>query len=215
MNESQLRGAVASLFQAPSRWRYQKRTIGSLRSAPCMSAAVSVTETIAVTFVFFRSLVYHHGHPYSLVTRALQTTHLPILPLTAILYVAAKEQPDVTSHQLNSLAGLLDKVTQEAATQFILQPQYTDNFQNICEGALQMHFKVAVRNFHALSAGRWFSHRCSEGCQGIAVVRWTGQLPLGLPYAISLHYQSKTLIITVSPVCRVATLWLKSRGWQQ
>jgi len=30
--------------------------------------------------------------------------------------------------------------------QFILQPHYTDNFQNICEKTLQMHFKVAVRN---------------------------------------------------------------------
>jgi len=27
----------------------------------------------------------------------------------------------------------LDKVTQKAAAQFILQPQCTDNFQNICE----------------------------------------------------------------------------------
>jgi len=33
--------------------------------------------------------------------------------------------------------------------QFILQPHYTDNFQNICEKTLQMHFKVAVRNFYA------------------------------------------------------------------
>jgi len=30
--------------------------------------------------------------------------YLLILPLTAILYVAANEQPDVTSRQLNSLA---------------------------------------------------------------------------------------------------------------
>ena len=41
---------------------------------------------------------------YSLATRTLQAAHLPISPLTAILYVAAKEQPDVTSRQLNSLA---------------------------------------------------------------------------------------------------------------
>jgi len=34
----------------------------------------------------------------------LQTSPLLILPLTAILYRAAIEQPDVTSHQLNSLA---------------------------------------------------------------------------------------------------------------
>jgi len=44
---------------------------------------------------------------YSLATHTFQTAHLPILPLTAILYMAAKEQPDVTSRQLNSLAGLL------------------------------------------------------------------------------------------------------------
>ena len=48
MNESQLRVPVVSLFQAPSRWQCQKETNGSLRSAP--SVAVSVTETIAVTF---------------------------------------------------------------------------------------------------------------------------------------------------------------------
>jgi len=35
----------------------------------------------------------------------------------------------------------LDKVTQEAAAQFILKPQYTDNFQNICEGVLQNAFQ--------------------------------------------------------------------------
>ena len=35
----------------------------------------------------------------------LKTTHLPILPLTAIIYVAAEEQPDMMSHQLNSLAN--------------------------------------------------------------------------------------------------------------
>ena len=50
MNESQLRVAVASFFQAPSQWRCQKRTNGSLRSTPCMSVAVSITETTAVTF---------------------------------------------------------------------------------------------------------------------------------------------------------------------
>ena len=39
----------------------------------------------------------------------------------------------------------------EAAAQFILQPQYTNNPQNICEGnALQS----AVRSFHALNANR-------------------------------------------------------------
>ena len=42
--------------------------------------------------------------PAARALHTLQTAHLPILPLTAILYVAAKEQPDVTSSQLNSLA---------------------------------------------------------------------------------------------------------------
>jgi len=35
----------------------------------------------------------------SLATRTLQAAHLPVLPLTAILYAAAKEQLDVTSRQ--------------------------------------------------------------------------------------------------------------------
>jgi len=67
--------------------------------------------------------------------------------------------------------------------------------------------QIAVRNFHALSASRWFPHRCSEGCQCIVVVRWTVHLPLGLPYAISLQCQSKPLVTTVSPATRVTTLW--------
>jgi len=33
----------------------------------------------------------------------------------------------------------LHKATQEAAAQFILQPQYTDNPQNICEGFTCLH----------------------------------------------------------------------------
>ena len=45
----------------------------------------------------------------------------------------------------------MDKVTQEAAACPVhLKPHYTDNFQNICEKTLQMHFKVAVRNFYAV-----------------------------------------------------------------
>ena len=42
------------------------------------------------------------------------------------------------------------KPAQEAAAQFILQPQFTDNPQNILrtsvKESLQMHFKVAVKN---------------------------------------------------------------------
>ena len=34
--------------------------------------------------------------------------------------------------------------------QFILQPQYTDNPQNVCEVIIRnAHFKVVVRDFHA------------------------------------------------------------------
>ena len=55
--------------------------------------------------------------------------------------------------------------TQKAAAQLLLQPQYTDNPYNIIlhvNESLQMHFKVAVRTFHAPNASRWFPHRCSE-----------------------------------------------------
>ena len=35
--------------------------------------------------------------------------------------------------------------------QFILQPQYTDDPENICEGVIQMHTsKVVVRNFSCM-----------------------------------------------------------------
>ena len=34
------------------------------------------------------------------------------------------------------IEDLLHKATREAAAQFILQPQYTDNPQNICEGVI-------------------------------------------------------------------------------
>lgn len=44
-------------------------------------------------------------HQYSFSYAHISTAHLPILPLTAILKVAAKEQPDMTSRQLNSLAN--------------------------------------------------------------------------------------------------------------
>ena len=70
----------------------------------------------------------------------------------------------------------------------LLQPQYTDNPQNIW--VIAMHFKIAVRTFHAPNASRWFPHRCSEDCQCIVVVRGTEQLPMELPYAIRLPYLS-------------------------
>ena len=78
--------------------------------------------------------------------------------------------------------------------EFILQPDFTHNFQNICEKTLQMHFKVAVRNFYAFVVQAGDSLTDAEGCQCIVVVRWTGQLPFGLPYRISLQYQSKPLL---------------------
>ena len=74
-----------------------------------------------------------------------------------------------------------------------------------------MHFKVVVRSSHAPNAGRWFPHRCSEGCQCIVVVWWIGLPHLGLPYAIRLPYKSKPHVTTVSSLSatRVTTLWLK------
>ena len=56
-----------------------------------------------------RSLVDRHSHlscviGMVLVTRRFQTAPLPILPFTAVLNMATKEQPDVTSRQSNSFA---------------------------------------------------------------------------------------------------------------
>ena len=53
--------------------------------------------------------------------------------------------------------------------------------------SLQMHFQVAVRNFHALNVTRWGNHRClwvfQCGCKMIwAAAPW-------VPYVISLQYQ--------------------------
>ena len=75
------------------------------------------------------------------------------------------------------------------------------------------HYKIAVRNFHALNASRWFPHRHSKNCQCLVVVRWAGQLALGLPYTFN---NSKPLIATISlaylqlqwPLC-----WLKQPVW--
>jgi len=64
------------------------------------------------------------------------------------------------------------------------------------------------------SASRWFPHRCSEGCQCSVVVRWTGQLPFGLPYAISLQYQSTPLCnhcLSSLSATRVTNLWLNNQ----
>jgi len=38
----------------------------------------------------------------------------------------------------------MHKATQEVAAQFILQPQYTDNPQNICEGITCLHKSIEV-----------------------------------------------------------------------
>jgi len=38
----------------------------------------------------------------------------------------------------------------------------------------------------------------TESCQCIVVVRWTGQLPLGLPYPITLQYKSNSVVKTTS-----------------
>ena len=54
--------------------------------------------------------------------------------------------------------------------------------------SLQMHFKVAVGNFHVI---RWRNQGCYEGIQCIVALRWTGKLSLGLPYAITLQHHAK------------------------
>ena len=58
---------------------------------------------------------------------------------------------------------------------------YHTHWQLLVKESLQMHFKV-----------RWFPHRGSEGCQCVVVVRWTGQLPFKLLYAISISYLKHT-----------------------
>ena len=63
--------------------------------------------------------------------------------------------------------SLIAQGTQDTAAQLLLQPQYTDNPQN----------KVAVRTFHASNAGKWFSHRCSEG--ETVVMLYMGLIALG------------------------------------
>ena len=69
-----------------------------------------------------------------------------------------------------------------------------------------MHFKVAVRTQMRESQMLY------ESCQCNMVVRWTGQLPLGLPYAISLQYQKQTShyhCLSSFSATMVTTLWLK------
>ena len=79
--------------------------------------------------------------------------------------------------------------------------------------SLQMHFKVAVKNFYVT---RWGNQRCYECFQCIVVVRWTGKLYLGLLYAITCQYQTKALITTCDcffslSATRVNTLWLNNQ----
>ena len=54
-----------------------------------------------------------------------------------------------------SVAHILVPSALKAATQFVLQPQYTDNPENMRVGVLTtVHFKVVVRNFHALKLNK-------------------------------------------------------------
>ena len=58
----------------------------------------------------------------------------------------------------------------------------------------------------------------TEGCWCIVVVRWTGQLPIELPYANSLPYLSKPIVTTVSSAFLqplATTLFLQCIYWNQ
>ena len=69
-----------------------------------------------------------------------------------------------------------------------------------CEGVItNAHFKIAARNFPTLNVTRWGNHRCYEGFQCTAVVKWTGKLPLGLFNAISLQYLRATSVRWTGP----------------
>ena len=48
----------------------------------------------------------------------------------------------VVTGGLFGIEDYLHKATQETAAQFILQPQYTDNPQNICEGITCLHIRA-------------------------------------------------------------------------
>ena len=58
--------------------------------------------------------------------------------------------------------------------QFILQPQCTDNPQNICEGVITNALQSCSKEL----VTRWVNHKYYKAFQRIVVVRWTGQLPL-------------------------------------
>ena len=76
--------------------------------AYCVVLVRTSTDSHSLHTVFTaRSLVSHHSHMNCVigmvsVTRRFQTAPLPILPFTAILNVATKEQPDVMSRESNS-----------------------------------------------------------------------------------------------------------------
>ena len=59
--------------------------------------------------------------------------------------------------------------TYTTAAQFILQPQYIKNPQNICEGITLR----AGKQLKCICNDSFEIHRCSEGCQCIVVVRET------------------------------------------
>ena len=76
--------------------------------AYCIVLIRTSTDSHSLHTIFnARSLVHHHGHSIIgmvLVMPRFQTSPQPILPFTAMLNMAAKEQPDVTSRQSNSFA---------------------------------------------------------------------------------------------------------------
>ena len=93
--------------------------------------------------------------------------------------------------------------TQEEAAQFLLQLQHIDNPQNI---SLQMHFKLAVRNFHASNTSRWFPQECWE--VAIVVGWWAGQFPL-IQLVFNTKATSHNHCLSSLSATRVTTLWLK------
>ena len=72
-------------------------------------------------------------------------------------------------------------------------------WEHLWGGHTNAHFKVSVRNFHACS------HYIQTG-------NYLPAYHLHQPYAISLHYQSKSLITTVLQLTttRVTTPWLNN-----
>ena len=111
-------------------------------------------------------------------------------------------------------------VTWDAADQFILQLQHTENqpSEHLWRNhSLALHGSSLRQHWGAFVVT---PSQCSEGFQCIVVVRWTGQIPLGLLYAISLLYKDKPLSLHLvcnqvnHSVVKTTNFFLHANTWE-